>query len=114
MALREVFQRGDFLAGPSVKQGLMPEVDNWLTRPLRELEDRYYARLPSPDATIVLQLDPEVAVRRKTDEPADYVRERAQVVWETDWQRIGARVVDADRPLPEVVGELKSLIWSLL
>ena len=68
-----------------------------------------------PDATIVLQLDPEVAVRRKTDEPEDYVRERVQIVSDTDWAGMhGVYVVDAGRALPEVLSDLKSLVWSLI
>ena len=92
----------------------MPGVDNRVTRWLRGAEERYYARLLAPDASVVLQLEPEEAVRRKWDEPADYVRERAQVVWDTDWRTAGGHVIDADRPLQEVVSDLKSLIWSLV
>jgi len=63
----------------------------------------------------VLQLDPEVAVRRKTDEPEDYVRERVQIVSDTDWAGMdGVYIVDAGRALPEVLSDLKSLVWSLI
>jgi hypothetical protein len=62
----------------------------------------------------VLRLDPELAVRRKPDEPADYVRMRGQVVWDTDWSATEALVIDASRTLPEVLKQLKSIIWSAL
>src|SRR5207253_8011712 len=32
----------------------------------------------------------ESAVRRKPEEPSDYVRGRAQAVWQTDWTQVGA------------------------
>jgi len=103
-----------FLAGPSGAQGLGTPVDNRVTRLLRRWEASYYERMSPPDVPIVLQLDPESAVRRKPEEPSDYVRGRAQAVWQTDWRQVGADVIDAGRPLPEVLRDLKTQIWSRL
>jgi thymidylate kinase len=103
------------LCGPSEEQGVQTGLGTWLARVLRRVEWTYYEWMRPPDATIVLQLDPELAVRRKTDEPEDYVRERAQIVWDTDWAGVdGVHVVDAGRELPEVLSDLKSLVWSLI
>jgi hypothetical protein len=57
-------------------------------------------------------VEPEVAVRRKTDEPSDYVRARARVIWDIDWAGTGAHLVDAGRSLTDVMGELKTIVWS--
>ncbi|PYP18137.1 MAG: hypothetical protein DMD52_02830 [Gemmatimonadetes bacterium] len=103
-----------FLAGPSAAQGLGTPVDNRVTRLLRRREALYYERMSPPDAAIVLQLDPETAVRRKPEEPSEYVRGRAQVVWQTDWAHVGAHVIDAGRVLPEVLRDVKSHIWGRL
>jgi len=103
-----------FLAGPSGAQGLGTPVDNRVTRQLRRWEASYYERMSPPDVPIVLQLDPESAVRRKPEEPSDYVRGRAQAVWQTDWTQVGADVIDAGRPLAEVLRDLKTQIWSRL
>jgi len=77
-------------------------------------EASYYRKILPPDVLIVLLLDPEIAVRRKTDEPADYVRERGRLVLGVDWKRAGAHVVDAGRPLAEVLADLKAVLWREL
>jgi len=103
------------LCGPSEEQGVQTSLDTRLARLLRQAEWTYYEWMRRPDATIVLRLDPEVAVRRKTDEPEDYVRARAQIVWDTDWAGVAdVHLVDAGRALPEVLSDLKSLVWSLV
>jgi thymidylate kinase len=83
-----------------------------LARRLRRVEQWYYGRITRPDVIIVLMVEPEIAVRRKTDEPADYVRRRSRIIWETDWTETGAHLVDAGRSLPEVLTDLRALIWS--
>ena len=103
------------MCGPSEEQGVQTSLDTRLARLLRQAEWTYYEWMRRPDATIVLRLDPEVAVRRKTDEPEDYVRARAQIVWDTDWAGVAdVHLVDAGRALPEVLSDLKSLVWSLV
>jgi hypothetical protein len=101
------------LVGPSIPE-LLPPVPSRLGKLLRRAEASYYDRILPPDVLVVLRLDPELAVARKTDEPADYVRARGQIVWETDWSSSGAYLVDASRPLAEVVRCLRSIIWSRL
>jgi thymidylate kinase len=85
-----------------------------LARLLASMELGFYRRIEREDLLIVLKVDPETAVRRKTTEPPEYVRTRARLVLERDWSNTRARLVDATRPLPEVVAELKTLIWSAL
>jgi thymidylate kinase len=101
------------LVGPRIPELLSPN-PSAVASYLRNAEVSYYARILPPDCLIVLRLDPELAVRRKPEEPADYVRTRGRVVWDTDWSATEARVVDAGRTLPEVLRQLKSIIWSVL
>lgn len=105
-------------AGPSDAQGRLIGVTSWLAARLRRWEHRYYDRMPRPNLVFVLRLDPDTAVRRKPTEPAAYVRERARQVWEADWARnaspMGARVIDATRPVGEVVAALKRDLWRAL
>ena len=99
--------------GPCIP-ALLPAEPTRLARKLETMEAEYYRRILPPDALLVLRLDPELAVLRKPDEPADYVRARGRAVWETDWTGTAARFTDTSRPLPEVLKDLKSLVWSAL
>ena len=85
-----------------------------LAKRLEAIEAEYYARILAPDALLVLRLDPELAVLRKPDEPADYVRARGRAVWETDWTGTAAQCVDTSRPLSDVMKDLKALVWSAI
>jgi thymidylate kinase len=105
-------EQNRILAGPCLDLAPYAGYGGGLAAAMRRLEARYYRRIVEPELVLVLRLDPEVAVRRKTTEPADYVRARARVIWETDWAATRARVVDAGRPLPLVVADLKHLIWE--
>ncbi|HEV7364903.1 MAG TPA: hypothetical protein VGN76_03575 [Gemmatimonadales bacterium] len=100
------------LVGPCIPD-LVGSTPSGIARLLRDLEASYYDSMVPPDVVFVLRLPPDLAVLRKPDEPADYVRTRGQVVWDTDWSGV-AQVVDASRSFPEVLSELKSRLWSAL
>lgn len=99
--------------GPCIPALLSDQPDQFARR-LRDLEVSYYERIMPPDALFVLRLDPELAVLRKQDEPASYVRTRGRAVWDADWSGTDARIVDVNRPLSEVLQELKALVWGSL
>ncbi|MEE8508271.1 MAG: hypothetical protein V3T07_04340 [Myxococcota bacterium] len=86
----------------------------WPTRPLLRLEERYYATIAPPDLLLVLSVDPELARRRRPEDPEDRVRQRAQEIREVDWNATGAHVFDAARTMSEVHQSLKSWIWTRL
>jgi thymidylate kinase len=102
------------LVGPSHVQGLALDAFSPLASALRRWEDRYYDRMPHPDVMFALRLPPALAVHRKPDEPETYVRRRAELMWEADWSRSEACVVDASQPLPQVVAALKTELWRRL
>lgn len=101
------------LVGPRVRE-LAGKQPSALARRMAALEESYYARIPRPEHVFVLDVDPDVAVRRKTDEPSDYVRARAELMKRADWSTTKAQRVDAGRPLPAVIAELKELVWAAL
>lgn len=95
---------------PGLLSGDGGRIAQWLCR----TETSYYQRILRPDMIAVLRLDPELAVARKPEEPTDYVRTRNQIIWNTDWSSTDAHMVDASRPLPQVLQQLKAIIWSAL
>lgn len=62
----------------------------------------------------MLRLDPEIAVRRRHDEPSRYVRNRNQEVYDADWSGTNAVVVDATLPPHEVLDVVRRIVWERL
>jgi thymidylate kinase len=87
---------------------------NRLIEFLAQAEKKYYQKILPPDLLIVLRVDPEIAVQRKMTEDAALVRARCQEMWEWGCQQPIAHVLDACRSQPEVLSDLKFLIWSEL
>lgn len=88
--------------------------DNRLVRAMIALEERYHRSIAPPELLVVLRVDPEIAVRRKTEERPETVRARGAEVWNIDWRGSRAHVVDASQSEEAVVRELKALVWSVL
>jgi thymidylate kinase len=81
---------------------------------LSRRENWYYGQILRPDVMVVLRVDPETAVTRKTSEPAEHVRSRATELWHVDWNGSNARLVDTGKSLNEVVADLRSYVWQAL
>jgi thymidylate kinase len=77
-------------------------------------ERSFYDRIGPPEVVVVLRVDPEVAVKRRPDEDAAFVRARSSEFWDRDWSEIGALVVDANNPKADVLREVKCAIWGEL
>ena len=88
--------------------------DNRLVRAMIRLEERYHRSIAAPELLVVLRVDPEIAVQRKTEESPDSVRTRGAEIWNIDWRDSKAHVIDASQPEEAVAGELKALVWSTL
>jgi thymidylate kinase len=88
--------------------------DNRLVRAMIRREQRYHHSIAPPELLVVLRVDPEIAVQRKTEESPDSVRARGAEVWNIDWRDSRAHVIDASQTEEAVAGELKALVWSTL
>ena len=77
-------------------------------------EHRYHRSIAPPELLVVLRVDPEIAVQRKTGESPDSVRTRGAEIWNIDWRNSRAHVIDAGQPEEAVARELKALVWSAL
>jgi thymidylate kinase len=103
----------DELAGrPQAKQLLSPRRTGALARFMIRRERSYYAQTVLPETLIALRVDPEIAVRRKTDEDADTVRVRSTEIWELDWDSTEAHLIDASKTREQVLSEIKALVWA--
>jgi thymidylate kinase len=100
--------------GPQVERVTRGMSPTGMIKWLAKLEKRYYDQILLPDILAVLHVDPEVSVKRKTDETADSVRSRAGEVWKVDWSQTPAHIVDAGKAKTEVLSELLTLVWSQL
>lgn len=87
---------------------------NWFLTYLTQLERSYYRKILLPDLLIVLRVDPEIAVSRKTEETEVSVRARSSEVWNLNWVQTPAHVIDAASTKTEVLTQMKELIWSHL
>lgn len=85
-----------------------------LAKRLGKIEEWYYRRIKSPDVMLVLRVEPFTAVNRKFDEDRGHVFLRSTELWKKDWQQNRAFLIDANRPLAEVLSELRGLLWTLL
>jgi thymidylate kinase len=100
--------------GPQVERVTRGMKTNKQILYLAGLEKKYYEQISLPDLLIALRVDPEISVQRKTDETADSVRSRAGEMWNVDWRKTSAHVVDASKSKSEVLVDLMTLIWSHL
>ena len=91
-----------------------PERFGRLTLRIARAEQRVYDQIAPPDVLVVLRLDPEVAVARRSDEPSGYVRARNTEVRHADWAGTDAVVVDATLPRDEVLDAVRRAVWKRL
>ena len=100
--------------GPQVERVTCSIKANTVIKFLAALEHRYYQRIMLPDLLIVLRVDPEVCAQRKMDETADSVLSRSQEIWDVDWCKTRAHVIDASQSKSQVVSDVLKLVWSNL
>ncbi|MFZ1548241.1 MAG: hypothetical protein WAT12_14275, partial [Candidatus Nitrotoga sp.] len=87
---------------------------NWVLKFLVNKEKYYYQQIQSPDLLIVLKVDPDIAVQRKTEETETSVRARSSEVWGLDWEKLSAFEINANRSKEEALSQVKSIIWEHL
>lgn len=99
---------------PPSRQFMRPLPTSRFAKFLMEREESYYRQIAFPDVVIILRVDPETAVRRKPDDDAIAVRERAAEIWGINWREMNVHVVDGRSSRNAVASEIVSLIWSEL
>jgi hypothetical protein len=77
-------------------------------------EQKVYSQIAPPDILVVLRIDPEVAVARRSDEESSYVRARNTEVRDVDWSSTHAVVLDAEMPPDAVLAAIRRIVWQRL
>lgn len=85
-----------------------------LVRWLVARERAYHDRIGRPDLLVVLRVSPDVAVARRYDQDAEFVRRRAEEVRDQDWSGPGVAVIDADGDRDEVHAAAHQAVWAAL
>lgn len=87
---------------------------NRLVKFLLRLEAHYYQQIAAPDVLVVLRLNPDIAVQRRSSEDPVWIRERSEEIWAVDWLQTRAHIVDSSRSKADVLSDIKSFVWSKL
>ena len=82
-----------------------------IARRLARYESGCYDEILAPDLLLVLSVDPEVAVARRPEQDASFVRDRNKEIRSIDWTELEATVVDASHPLDQVLAEVCASVW---
>lgn len=100
--------------GAQVERVTVGHKSNRLLKFLAAVERHYYRQIMHPDLLIVLRVDPEICVQRKTDETPESVRSRSAEIWNLDWSETAAHVIDASRSKAPVMADVLNLVWAQL
>jgi len=100
--------------GPQVERVTRDIKPNSFIKMLAAVEHHYYREIMLPDLLIVLRVDPEICVQRKTDEPSDSVHSRSQEIWNINWCGTPAYVIDGSQPKSKVMSDVMNVVWSNL
>jgi thymidylate kinase len=101
--------------GPRIAE-LGTAAERGLLAALRRREEAIYAGIGPPDLVILLAVEPDVALARKPSARPGTIEDKARAVLEAARQATGGGVVvvDASRPLDEVVRAVEDEIWRRL
>jgi thymidylate kinase len=100
--------------GPQIERMTYNKKRNIFVKLSIELEKMYYEPIKLPDLFIVLRVDPENAVYRKTNEDPISVRARSTEIYNLDWSKTHAMVINANQSKEQVLHKIKNLLWSNL
>lgn len=82
-------------------------------RAFARAERRIYRRIPPPDQLIILRVEAPVALTRKPSTTAAALEAKVHAISDLAASAAGsATVVDAGRPLDEVIRDVKDIVWG--
>lgn len=85
-----------------------------LTRRLAAIEQRMYQRILPVDHLFVLHVSPDVARTRKPEHDPRLLEAKSRALQQLAGEHSHVTHIDADRPLEEVLLQIKATLWRLL
>jgi thymidylate kinase len=107
-------QQIKIMDGPQVERVTRQTKPNGFIKLLAAIEHHYYQQIMLPDLLIVLRVDPEICVQRKTDETPDSVHSRSQEIWNIDWCETPACIIDGSQSKTNVMSDVMNVVWPNL
>ena len=84
------------------------------TGKLAQIEEDYYHRIPGPENLMVLQVSPEVSLARKPGHSREEIEAKCLAMEGIEAGDSELMVINADRPLEQVLSQVKTSLWRLL
>ena len=106
--LHEFWKMANPMDGPKIRKEYGVENNN-----LAEREDQYYSQIGLPDKIFILKTEINDLRKRKKDLDISIHIMKADAVNSIEESSI-IRLINANRPYPEVLLELKCMIWDML
>jgi thymidylate kinase len=105
------------LDGPQISAALGESMGRF-TRRLASTEEQLYRTFGLPDCLFVLEVDPEIASRRKPDHDPQLIAAKARAAAElaelAELRGCAVIRLDANRPLESVLLDVKARLWDAL
>jgi thymidylate kinase len=95
-------------------------VNGMIARRLAKVEKAYYEKIRPPDHLVLLDVSPEVSLRRKPDHKQEVIEAKSQLIRgltalaESDASGSRRIRLNADQPYENVIMQLKKRVWEIL
>jgi thymidylate kinase len=111
--LRAIRMGGGFMDGPRIARTYSGNPGP-VTRKLSQAEERIYKKILPPEHVVVLRVSPDVSRARKPDHRRETIEDKSQAIRGMDRDALVLTAINADKPLDDVLLQVKSTLWRLL
>ncbi|MCH8125695.1 hypothetical protein IIC38_07020 [candidate division KSB1 bacterium] len=100
--------------GPQIKWKYQDGKMNWMTSHLSKLELKLYNKIYPPDCVLLLQVAPNVALKRKPDHTPQEIEPKIQAI--ENMSRNGLKIIDIDanQPFDQALLYAKEELWKIM
>jgi thymidylate kinase len=86
----------------------------WLAQRLAAAEERIYRDIPPPEHVFVLHVSPDVSQARKPEHKRELIEAKSLAIKQISGAEFDLTDINADRPLEDILIQIKSTLWRLL